>query len=126
VCPQAIFLPHCNLWYFSSAFGSRILPHLHLHNLLNRLPSDAHIITTSMQAIYIQYLSFDASEAYSSVLKLNHCLSDNRDGMVTNFLKLSDEKTGLLLIGRLKRMAKVTDFDLSVVDTKVNPLAPEI
>ena len=45
------------------------------------------------------YFSFDPSEAQTAVAKLNHCLSDIRDWMAANFLKLNDDKTELVLIG---------------------------
>ncbi len=52
------------------------------------------------------YLSFDPSDAVSALDKLNSCLSDIRDWMASNFLKLNDDKTELLLIGHPKRLAK--------------------
>ena len=67
------------------------------------------------------YFSFDLSEAHTAVAKLNHCLSDIRDWMAANFLKLNDDKTELVLIGHPKRLAKIRDFELSVGHIKVKP-----
>ena len=67
------------------------------------------------------YLSFDPSEAQAAVAKLDHCLSDIRDWMAANFLKLNDDKTELVLIGHPKRLAKIHDFELSVGSNKVKP-----
>jgi len=60
------------------------------------------------------YLSFDPSEAQAAFAKLYHCLSDIRDWMPANFLKLSGDKTELVLIGHPKRLAKILDFELPV------------
>ena len=67
------------------------------------------------------YFSFDPSEAQTSVAKLNHCLSDIRDWMAANFLKLNDSIMELVLIGHPKRLAKIRDFELSVGHIKVKP-----
>lgn len=67
------------------------------------------------------YLSFNPSEAQDAIAKLNHCLSDIRDWMASNFLKLNDDKTELVLIGNPKRLAKIHDFELSVGSIKVKP-----
>ena len=67
------------------------------------------------------YLSFNPSEAQDAVAKLNHCLSDIRDWMASNFLKLNDDKTELVLIGNPKRLTKIHDFELTIGSNKVKP-----
>ncbi len=41
--------------------------------------------------------------------------------MASNFLKLNDDKTELVLIGNPKRLAKIHDFELSIGSIKVKP-----
>ncbi len=69
------------------------------------------------------YLSFDPSEAQSALTRLNNCLSDIRDWMAANFLKLNDDKTELVLIGHPKRLSKIHDFELSIGNIRVKPSA---
>ena len=67
------------------------------------------------------YLSFDPADADAAITRLNSCLSDIRDWMAENFLKLNDDKTELLLIGNPKRLAKVHDFKLSIGTIIIKP-----
>lgn len=67
------------------------------------------------------YLSFDPSEAHQAIDRLNKCLVDIRSWMSTNFLKLNSDKTELLLIGNPKRLAKISNFQLTIGDSTVKP-----
>jgi len=67
------------------------------------------------------YLSFKPSEGQAIIAELDHCLFDVRDWMAANFLKLNDDKTELAIIGHVKRLANIRNFDLSVGITKEKP-----
>jgi len=43
------------------------------------------------------HLSFDPSDSYTAVNRLNNCLADIRSWMSENFLKLNADKTELIL-----------------------------
>jgi len=57
--------------------------------------------------------------AQAAVAKINHSLSDIRYSMFSNFRKLNDDKTELVLIGHPNRLAKIHDIELSVGINKV-------
>ena len=69
------------------------------------------------------YLSFDPCDAHSAMARLKSCLADIRAWMASNFLKLNDEKTELLLIGHPKRVSKVHNFQLFIGENTVKPSA---
>jgi len=50
------------------------------------------------------YLSFGPSEAQSALTRLKNCLSDIRDWMAANFLKVNNDRTELVLISNPKRL----------------------
>lgn len=88
-----------------------------LEQIVKRHAVNCHFYADDSQI----YLSFDPSEAHAAASKLNECLSDIRDWMAANFLKLNDNKTELVLIGHAKRLAKIKDFRLSIGDAIVKP-----
>jgi len=67
------------------------------------------------------YLSFDPFMAQAAVAKLVYCISDIRDWMAANFLKLNDDEKELVIIGHPKRLEKVCDVELSVGINKIRP-----
>jgi hypothetical protein len=70
------------------------------------------------------YVSFSPDSSASMELALNsmtNCLADIRKWMLTDKLKLNDDKTELLLIGTKKQLNKVNIDSIAVGSTDVVP-----
>jgi len=67
------------------------------------------------------YLSFTPGEAVSAMRRLNACLCDIKSWMSMNLLKLNDNKTELLLIGKRNLVSKVREFSVRIGDSVIIP-----
>ena len=67
------------------------------------------------------YLSFKSNTESSSsaVEAIQHCVEDIRSWMTNNKLKLNDEKTEFILLGRKRQLTDISVKDLSVGDSSV-------
>jgi len=58
--------------------------------------------------------------------RLNICLADIQEWMADNFLNLNDDESELILIGNPKRMAKLHNFQLQVIQGIIQLSHPSV
>ena len=81
-----------------------------------------HNLTFHMYADDVQlYLSFEPNTESSSsaVEAIQHCVEDIRSWMTNHKLKLNDEKTEFILLGRKRQLTDISVKDLYVGDSSV-------
>ena len=66
------------------------------------------------------YLAFDPNDETMSLKKLENCVKDIRSWMASNFLKLNDEKTELLVLGTPQNLAKLSMETVQVGDATID------
>ena len=65
------------------------------------------------------YISFTPSDCPTATSRLEACISEIRDWMKNNFLKLNDSKTEFLTFGSRHQLAKVPTLSINIGDTTV-------
>lgn len=68
------------------------------------------------------YLAFDINKPEVALQKLNSCLADIRSWMITNKLKINDDKTEFLILGSKNTLQKVgSSLELLVGNSSIKP-----
>jgi len=67
------------------------------------------------------YLSFDLEDAHDIVKRMEKCISDIRSWMASNFLRLNDSKTELLMIGSKSHIKAANPITIHIGDADIMP-----
>ena len=70
------------------------------------------------------YMAFKPSDTISkcdAISRIEACVADIRIWMNDNFLKLNDDKTGLLVITTREELSKISDISIKVGDQSISP-----
>jgi hypothetical protein len=67
------------------------------------------------------YLSFNVDESKNAFIKMEQCIRDIRTWMASNFLRLNDSKTEVLLIGSKHILKKVPGSELHIGNDNIVP-----
>jgi len=65
------------------------------------------------------YVSFHSGNMSATLVRLQSCIADIKDWMTSNFLRLNDDKTEMLLIGTKNMMTKLSQISLEMGDINI-------
>ena len=65
------------------------------------------------------YISFDINNASDAVSEMENVISQIRSWMATNFLRLSDDKTEIMLLGSSKILPKLSVPVIHIADNSI-------
>ena len=72
--------------------------------------------------LYLSFKSDDKSGLDEAISAMNRCISDLRNWMIRDRLKINDDKTELILIGSRQQLGKINDVcNISVGDYDIYP-----
>ena len=74
-----------------------------------------------LMTLYLSFSPDTASNQTDAVIAMERCISDIRTWMLTDKLKLNDDKTELMLIGTKQQLSKVNIDCLTVGSIDIAP-----
>ena len=71
---------------------------------------------------YISFSSYLKSDPFLAIKSMEHCILDIRLWMLNDYLKLNDDKTEFLIIGKPQQLGKVDITSIRMGNSDIHPI----